>query len=121
MRKFFENRFAAAAILSLFSLATAWNALNGAAVPAASHILLSPDVITVAHGPLLPPDPWETVAAVRVGHGPLLPPDPWETVAAVRVGHGPLLPPDPWETVAAVRVGHGPLLPPDPWETVAVA
>jgi hypothetical protein len=32
----------------------------------------------VAHGPILPPDPWDTL---MVAHGPILPPDPWDTVA----------------------------------------
>jgi hypothetical protein len=116
MRRFFENKIAAATVVSLFSLASGLNMLSGI-----SHSSLRPTnfgPVNVAHGPLLPPDPWET--NVQLAHGPLLPPDPWETVAGVRVGHGPLLPPDPWETVAGVRVGHGPLLPPDPWETSLV-
>ena len=77
MRRFFENKVAAATVVSLFSLASAWNVLGG--VPQTSIRPASFGRVTVAHGPLLPPDPWETVAGVRVGHGPLLPPDPWET------------------------------------------
>jgi hypothetical protein len=133
MRRFFENKIAAATVVSLFSLASGLNMLSGIShsslrptnfgpVNVAHGPLLPPDPwetnVQLAHGPLLPPDPWET--NVQLAHGPLLPPDPWETVAGVRVGHGPLLPPDPWETVAGVRVGHGPLLPPDPWETSLV-
>ncbi len=75
MRRFLENKLAAAAILSLFSLASAWNAFNGTAPTAASHALTSPDTVTVAHGPLTPPDPWE---GNLMAHGPLTPPDPWE-------------------------------------------
>jgi hypothetical protein len=30
-------------------------------------------------GPLLPPDPWESIMTKT---GPLLPPDPWESVTA---------------------------------------
>lgn len=58
MRRFFENKLAVAAILSLFLLASAWNAVSGAA-PVAGPALLPQDVVAVAHGPLLPPDPWD--------------------------------------------------------------
>jgi hypothetical protein len=32
----------------------------------------------VAHGPIMPPDPWDTL---MVAHGPIMPPDPWDTLA----------------------------------------
>jgi hypothetical protein len=107
MRRFVENRFAFGAIFSLFMVAFAWNAVQGA--PAAG-LLIQPKVVTVAHGPLLPPDPWE--GNLMLAHGPLLPPDPWE--GNLMLAHGPLLPPDPWE--GNLMLAHGPLLPPDPWE-----
>ena len=75
MRRFFENKVAAATVVSLFSLASAWNVLGG--VPQTSIRPASFGRVTVAHGPLLPPDPWET--RIQLAHGPLLPPDPWET------------------------------------------
>jgi hypothetical protein len=31
-------------------------------------------IVVVAHGPTLPPDPWDGLVA----HGPTLPPDPWD-------------------------------------------
>ena len=74
MRRFFENGLAFAAVLSLFSLASSWNAFSGAA-STTSPVLRSRDAVIVAHGPLTPPDPWE---GNLVAHGPLTPPDPWE-------------------------------------------
>jgi hypothetical protein len=64
MRRFFENKLAVAAILSLFLLASAWNVISGAA-PTAGPVLLPQDVVTIAHGPLLPPDPWD-MGSVKV-------------------------------------------------------
>ncbi len=34
---------------------------------------------------------------VRVAHGPTMPPEPWETI---QIAHGPTMPPEPWETAA---------------------
>lgn len=31
----------------------------------------------VAHGPTMPPPPWEEI---RVAHGPTMPPPPWEEI-----------------------------------------
>jgi hypothetical protein len=75
MRRFLENKIAFAATFSLFAIAFAWNALQGTAAPAPTHLLLEPEAVTSAHGPSIPPDPWENGL---VAHGPSIPPDPWE-------------------------------------------
>jgi hypothetical protein len=77
MLSFFENKIACAAIVSSFAIAFAWNVTQGVQ-PTTGHLLFPP--VTVAHGPMIPPDPWEgtTVAPVTVAHGPMIPPDPWE-------------------------------------------
>src|SRR5579872_4222377 len=104
MRNFFENKIAFATTFGMFALAFAWNVAQGAQ-PASGRLVLSIQPVVVAHGPMVPPDPW----AGAVGHGPMVPPDPWAGVT--KVAHGPMVPPDPW----AGAVGHGPMVPPDPW------
>ena len=126
MLSFLENKIACAAIVSSFAIAFAWNVTQGVQ-PIAGHLLFPAQAVRVAHGPMIPPDPWEgtTVAPIIVAHGPMIPPDPWEgtTVAPVTLAHGPMIPPDPWEgtTVAPITVAHGPMIPPDPWEGTTVA
>jgi hypothetical protein len=111
MRSFLENKAAYVATVSLFSAALAWNAVHGGSSAVPGHMLLPLDRSdVVAHGPIMPPDPWEGVRVVA--HGPIMPPDPWEGVRVV--AHGPIMPPDPWEGVRVVA--HGPIMPPDPWE-----
>jgi len=92
MRKFFENKFTFAAIVMLFLAAFIWNSSQGAAAPRSSQLFI-PQAVTLAHGPIMPPDPWD--ARVTVAHGPIMPPDPWD--ARVTVAHGPIMPPDPWD------------------------
>jgi len=99
MRKFFENKFAFAAIVSLFALAFAWNMSQGLE-PRTSHLPAPSNDSNVAHGPMLPPDPW--AGGTNVAHGPMLPPDPW--AGGTNVAHGPMLPPDPWAGGVTVTV-----------------
>ena len=100
MRKFLENRITVAAVLILFATAFAWNIAQGAPAVSpwhGSHSATAAQELTqVAHGPGMPPDPWDQV---RVAHGPGMPPDPWDQV---RIAHGPGMPPDPWDQV---RIG----------------
>ena len=122
MRKLLENRITVVAILLLFAGALAWNTAQGARTSAPWHFQtgFAPATASpapapslpnqIAHGPGMPPDPWDQV---RVAHGPGMPPDPWDQV---RVAHGPGMPPDPWDQV---RVAHGPGMPPDPWDQIA--
>ena len=56
MQKVMENKFAFFAIA--FALALGWNAGQGTGVLIPGHSLLTPDVLILAHGPSLPPDPW---------------------------------------------------------------
>ena len=84
MRRFFDLSSTFFAVLLLFAFAISW---NGSPSLASGHRNVAPAIMT-AHGPSLPPDPWN----VRLAHGPSLPPDPWN----VRLAHGPSLPPDPW-------------------------
>ena len=110
MRNLFENKVFYAVTVFLFAVGFAWNAKPGPRSVGAERIWLLSDNELLAHGPVLPPDPWE--GGTQVKHGPVLPPDPWE--GGTLVAHGPVLPPDPWE--GGTQVKHGPVLPPDPWE-----
>ena len=112
MRKFFNGKSAFFAVFALFTSAFTWNTLHGAGAINSGHILLAPGVVRLAHGPSVPPDPWD---GVRIAHGPSVPPDPWD---GVRIAHGPSVPPDPWD---GVRIAHGPSVPPDPWDGVRIA
>ena len=79
MRRFLDSKFVYGAVLSTFAMAFACHAGQGASAPAAGHITATPAQIMVAHGPSIPPDPWEgTGSSIRVAHGPSIPPDPWE-------------------------------------------
>jgi hypothetical protein len=108
MRKFFENKLVYGVILSLFALAFGWNTCQGAAVPATRLVMETLPML--AHGPMVPPDPWDSRA---LKHGPMVPPDPWDSLALM---HGPMVPPDPWDSLALM---HGPMVPPDPWDSLA--
>src|SRR5690242_21528563 len=101
MRRILTNRFSYLVAFVLFALALAINGLAGgswlAVVP--GTLAFGSDVSELqAHGPTLPPDPWETEPSSLTAHGPTLPPDPWETEPSSLTAHGPTLPPDPWET-----------------------
>ena len=88
MRRFFDLSSTFFAVLLLFAFAMTW---NGSASLVTGHQFMASTFalgVQIAHGPSLPPDPWN----VRLAHGPSLPPDPWN----VRLAHGPSLPPDPW-------------------------
>jgi hypothetical protein len=83
MQRFLENKFAFAAIALAFALALGWNATQGTGMLFPGHRMLMPELITVAHGPILPPDPWDPPSPPSGGgslfaHGPILPPDPWD-------------------------------------------
>jgi hypothetical protein len=97
MHRFLENKVAYAATASLFVIAITSNAMQGSQ-PFTGHMLMQPPPVAVAHGPMLPPDPWAGESKpVTVAHGPMLPPDPWAGESKpVTVAHGPMLPPDPW-------------------------
>ena len=110
MRRFFENKNNVAWFAIPFLFITALACIQGTAVD--GHPMIATDSVLLAHGPSIPPDPWE---GVRLAHGPSIPPDPWE---GVRLAHGPSIPPDPWE---GVRLAHGPSIPPDPWEGISIA
>jgi hypothetical protein len=74
MRLFSENKWTVTAVLSLFALAFA----------------------VADHGPTMPPNPWDGLAAVRSSdHGPTMPPNPWDGLA----DHGPTMPPNPWDGI----------------------
>jgi hypothetical protein len=79
MKSVLQIRFARVAAVCLFALAFAFSL--AASVP-------------VAHGPTMPPLPWDGVA---VAHGPTMPPLPWDGLS---VAHGPTMPPLPWDGVA---------------------
>ena len=98
--------------LTLLTVAFAWNTCPGKTTSVAATDPAAVSYTDAKTGPLLPPDPWESIMTKT---GPLLPPDPWESVMTKT---GPLLPPDPWESIMTKT---GPLLPPDPWESVTAA
>jgi hypothetical protein len=105
--RFLQNKITFAAVALSFALSFTLYPATGAAVRFRVPFRVLEVSPELAHGPILPPDPWDT----NVAHGPILPPDPWDTTVA----HSPILPPDPWDT----NVAHSPILPPDPWDTVA--
>ena len=74
--RFLQNKFTFAAVALMFALAFTFNAVTGAVAPSCGFVK---GPMLVAHGPILPPDPWDT--NVTVAHGPILPPDPWDTAA----------------------------------------
>ena len=78
MRRFLGNRFAfAAAVLALAS-AQGWNVQQGRELRIPGHRSLVPQPTLVAHGPMIPPDPWAGGnPATLIAHGPMIPPDPW--------------------------------------------
>jgi len=90
MSRFVGNKFMFAAIVALFAFACASNAIQGAGVLVHTATLPA-EPVNVAHGPSMPPDPWE---GGLLAHGPSMPPDPWE---GGLLAHGPSMPPDPWE------------------------
>jgi hypothetical protein len=109
MRKFFENKVVYAVIVFIFAACSAWSAKEESADTQSGYLLRAPAEL-IAHGPTLPPDPWQ--GGTLLAHGPTLPPDPWQ--GGTLLAHGPTLPPDPWQ--GGTRLTHGPTLPPDPWQ-----
>ena len=62
MRKFFDNKFAFIAVFSMLTSAFAWNVMHGSSAASSGHFVVAPDVMMLlAHGPSLPPDPWDGV------------------------------------------------------------
>ena len=61
MLRFFDSKCAFVAVLSLFSFAFTLNMVGGADATASGHFLLAPNVMLLAHGPSVPPDPWDGV------------------------------------------------------------
>jgi hypothetical protein len=92
MRTFFASKIAFLAILMIFTAGCICNISQGAAITPADHFFLEA-VPAVAHGPSMPPDPWDGNLALK--HGPSMPPDPWDGNLALK--HGPSMPPDPWD------------------------
>jgi hypothetical protein len=92
MLRFFGNKITFGVIFALFTGAFAWNNSHGATIPAGGHLFMNPALV-VAHGPNMPPDPWDVKLAQK--HGPNMPPDPWDVKLAQK--HGPNMPPDPWD------------------------
>jgi hypothetical protein len=74
MRTFLENKLAAA-VFPLFALAFACSIAQGVDPVVPGRLLTDADLMLLAHGPSMPPDPWEKS---RVAHGPSMPPEPWE-------------------------------------------
>ena len=66
MKNLLENKVAALTVLVLFAIAVALNSYMGTAATAPQRglSLIAPDNELVAHGPSLPPDPWESVQLV---------------------------------------------------------
>ena len=72
MRSFLENKVAYAATVSLFTAALAWNSGHGGISAIPGHLFLPlehSDAEVIAHGPSMPPDPWEGVRVIS--HDPI--------------------------------------------------
>ena len=77
MRSFFNSKSVFFGVLFLFTGSIAWNISHGSGASAGGCRLVSPafaPAARIAHGPTVPPDPWD----VRLAHGPTVPPDPWD-------------------------------------------
>ena len=59
MRRFFSAKFALIAFSIVFTSAFTWNIIAGAT--ALGHGLTAPSAVRIAHGPSMPPDPWDAV------------------------------------------------------------
>jgi hypothetical protein len=59
MQNFLNNKLAFTAILLIFLAACGASMLFGSTGPINAHPLLLPEEVTTAHGPTMPPDPWE--------------------------------------------------------------
>jgi hypothetical protein len=94
VHRILDSKYTVATTVCLFALAVACNAFQGFAPFLPGSVLSDLNTVAVAHGPNMPPDPWEVN---RIAHGPNMPPDPWEVN---RIAHGPNMPPDPWEVNA---------------------
>ena len=111
MHNFLNNRLAATVITLMFLAASGASMLSGSTTAFGTDRLLLPDVVTTAHGPTMPPDPWEGTGSNLVAHGPTMPPDPWEGTGSNLIAHGPTMPPDPWEGTGSNLIAHGPTMP----------
>jgi hypothetical protein len=75
MRRFLDHYLTITAAATLFALAIAWNTSHGGQPLLPATLSGAPSVDLVAHGPTMPPDPWDWT---QVAHGPTMPPDPWD-------------------------------------------
>ncbi len=99
MRRFLGSKFSFGITLLIFALGLGTNAMMGGGIVLPSHacsVMLPTGTIDIAHGPVLPPDPWTPTNGLLTAHGPVLPPDPWTPTNGLLTAHGPVLPPDPW-------------------------
>ena len=104
MHSLLENRIVFATVVSAFLLTSAVAFHAGSPNPT-GRCFPTPEVVNIAHGPTMPPDPWEgTSNFTLVAHGPTMPPDPWEGTGNVAPKHGPTMPPDPWEGTSNLTV-----------------
>ena len=58
MYKFFANKYVFGATALVFALALGWNATQGSELLIPVHGTWMQGLVTIAHGPSLPPDPW---------------------------------------------------------------
>jgi hypothetical protein len=118
MRTLLSSRLSYIVAFVLFALALALNGLAGGSWPAVvpGTLNFTDNADLQAHGPTMPPSPWEDETNVLQAHGPTMPPSPWEDETNVLRAHGPTMPPSPWEDETNVLRAHGPTMPPSPWE-----
>ena len=62
MHRVLDNKYTVAATVCLFALAFACNTFQGLAPSLPGSVLINLDTVAVAHGPTMPPDPWEVNA-----------------------------------------------------------
>ena len=73
MQRFFENKIAFLAVLTLFTVPFVWNLSHGSAQFLNGHGLTLPDTQMTAHGASIPPPP---DAEIKLAHGASIPPPP---------------------------------------------
>lgn len=119
MRNIAKRAALCGTIMGLFVLACAAQSHVGLLGPEQVRVALMASAVlpptsaevTVADGPIFPPDPID-LPQVAAQDGPIFPPDPVD-LPAVAVQDGPIFPPDPVD-LPAVTVADGPIFPPDP-------
>jgi hypothetical protein len=118
MKKLIANKAVYVVVLTLFTLAFAWNLAHGSVLPQPSVQVMPPALenlpsgTMIASGPTIPPPVDEDI---RIASGPTIPPPVDEDN---RIASGPTIPPPVDEDI---RIASGPTIPPPVDEDIRIA